>query len=90
MNEIVSTYSLEELIEKFRLVVREEVISAIPKEDKLLSRKEAASFLRISLPTLHNWTTKPRIPSYRFEGTNRIYYKQSDLLKIKKQDIKKI
>ena len=46
---------------------------------ELLSRRDAANFLGISLPTLHNWTMKGVIKGYRI-NTN-VKYKKCELEK---------
>lgn len=46
-------------------------------ESDLLSRKEAAAYLKITLPTLHAWTRQGTIECKRIEG--RVYYLRSDL-----------
>ncbi|MDX6746680.1 helix-turn-helix domain-containing protein [Polaribacter sp. PL03] len=47
-------------------------------EEKLLSRKEASELLKISLPTLSNWTKQKIIISYGIGG--RVYYKKEELI----------
>lgn len=47
------------------------------KRPELLSKKEAASYLKITLKTLDNWTKKGTLNSYGIEG--RVYYKLSEL-----------
>jgi excisionase family DNA binding protein len=42
-----------------------------------LTRKEVAKMLRITLPTLHEWTKLGWIPSYRI-GT-RVLYKNNEV-----------
>ncbi len=85
MQDIVSTYSLQELKEELladlKLFIREELEFDDKLNEELLTRKEAGAFLKITPPTLHEWTVKEIIPSYRFVGTNRIYYKKSEILK---------
>lgn len=49
------------------------------KQPELLSKKEAANYLKITLPTLDNWTKKGTLNSYGIEG--RVYYKYSDIEK---------
>ncbi|QXP56212.1 helix-turn-helix domain-containing protein [Cellulophaga sp. HaHa_2_95] len=44
---------------------------------KLLSRKDTAKFLCISLPTLHEWTKSGAIRAHRIG--NRVLYKQGDI-----------
>lgn len=46
--------------------------------EKPLSRKEAASFLKISLPTLAFWSKKGDIPFHRMNS--RIYYLETELI----------
>jgi hypothetical protein len=55
-----------------------EVIKKEILEEKLLSRKEAQEFLKISFPTLRNWTKKGKLTSYSIEG--RVYYKEDEIL----------
>ncbi|MCT4580853.1 MAG: helix-turn-helix domain-containing protein [Flavobacteriales bacterium] len=45
---------------------------------ELLTRKEAAEFLSISLSTLKNWTYDKLIKAYKLGG--RIYYKRKELI----------
>jgi len=45
---------------------------------RLLTRKEAADLLSITLPTLHHWSKTGLIQAY-YLG-RRIYYKESELL----------
>lgn len=46
---------------------------------RYLTRKEAAAMLRISLPTLADWTRLGRIGAYRIGG--RVLYAHSDITK---------
>lgn len=45
---------------------------------KLLTRKEAALFLSVSLTTLKTWTDQNLIKSYRLGG--RVYYKEQEII----------
>lgn len=47
------------------------------KELKLLTRKDTAKFLCISLPTLHEWTKTGVVVAHRIG--NRVLYKQDDV-----------
>jgi len=47
-------------------------------EEKLLSRREAAELLDVSLPTLGEYTKTGKVKGYRLGG--KIKYKQSELL----------
>lgn len=53
------------------------------KNKELLTRKEAAEFLSISLSTLKNWTYDKLIKAYKLGG--RIYYKRKELVKSLKE-----
>lgn len=44
----------------------------------ILTRKEAASFLSVSLTTLKAWTDQKLLKAYRLGG--RVYYKQSEIV----------
>ena len=46
--------------------------------DQLLSRKEAAELLKISLVTLSNYKREGRLPFYRLG--NRVYFKKGDIM----------
>jgi len=45
--------------------------------DQLLTRKEAAALLGITLPTLWDWTRKGTLPGYRI--SKRVYYKRPEI-----------
>lgn len=47
-------------------------------ETDLLTPKESAKLLRISLPTLHRWQKKGKVKCYGIAGSR--YYKRSELL----------
>jgi excisionase family DNA binding protein len=47
------------------------------KTDQLLTRNDVAKQLRVSLPTLHDWTKNGKIKAYRIG--NRVLYKPSDV-----------
>jgi len=49
-----------------------------PKDNLLLTRKETAEILGISLPTLRTYSTEGRIQSYRIGS--RIRYKREEVL----------
>jgi excisionase family DNA binding protein len=57
-------------------------ISVIPvnenKQSDYLSRKEVAKLLKITLPTLHDWTKLGYLKSYKI-GT-RVLYKQCEVI----------
>ena len=55
----------------------------IAKIKAILTRKEAAALLSISLTTLKKWSDLDYISSYQLGG--RVYYKQRELLKALKK-----
>lgn len=48
------------------------------KNKELMTRKEAANMLSVSLTTLRSWTVQKIIKSYKLGG--RIYYKRNEIL----------
>ena len=50
------------------------------ENEDYLDQREAAKFLRISLPTIINWKKTKKIPYYQ-EG-RKVLYKKSELLKV--------
>lgn len=66
---------IDQLIEK---KLTEHLNSPKPKEQsKYLSRKEAAELLKITLPTLYDWTKLGWLKSYRIG--HRILYKEREI-----------
>jgi hypothetical protein len=75
-------------IDKLKAELSDELISkllphlhtiqtAIPADSKLLSRRQAADFLEVSLVTLSEWTKQDIIQSYRISTSIR--YKKHEL-----------
>jgi excisionase family DNA binding protein len=68
-----------------RQVKREEIKSLFNEmyshadDNTLLSRKETAKMMHISLPTLHRCQKEGRIPLYRIGG--RVLYKKTEIMK---------
>lgn len=52
-------------------------------DDDMMSRKQTAKMLCISLPTLHDWTKEGLIKAYRIG--NRVLYKKIDVNQALKQ-----
>lgn len=77
---IITQYSIEdlkrELIEPLQKDLKR--IEANKDPEILLSRKEAAKFLGITLVTLHDWTKRKFVISGRIG--NRVYFKKSNLI----------
>lgn len=72
---------------ELRALIKEVLIETnqnkIPKEQNrsgslLLNRFEVVKFLKISLPTLNNWTKQGILQSYRIG--NRVLYKESEVI----------
>jgi len=79
---MIENISLQELVEKIQIIMTDSLGKANPKDvnrDKLLTRKETAELLKVSLVTLNNWA-KLRILIPLSIG-NRIYYRMDDILK---------
>lgn len=72
----------EELESTIRTAVQSEISKLQPQQqpDRLVTRKQRAQELNISLPTLAEWEKKGIIPPATRIGS-RVYFKQSDLLK---------
>lgn len=77
---LIRQLTIEDLQNLIRSTVREEIQIALekkPDENKYLTRKEAATLLKISVPTLHQYTKIGIIKGSRI-GT-RVLYKLKDL-----------
>ncbi len=73
---------LKELIVDAVKHAHQEINNGVVKEDSedYMSQREAAKFLRISLPTIINWKRTNKIPYYQ-EG-RKVLFKKSELLKV--------
>lgn len=81
-NLILSTYTPEELSGIIHNAIKEAVKDIKPREqeptnERLLTRKETADKLKISLVTLGDWTKRGLIQSYIIGG--RVLYKESEI-----------
>jgi hypothetical protein len=81
-NLILSTHTTEELKGLINQAVLDAVkniqITPAPSQsEKLLTRKETADKLKISLVTLNDWSRRGLIQSYIIGG--RVLYKQSEI-----------
>lgn len=76
---LIENTTLEELSETLRLVIREEFSLLNPKENtsRFLSRQEVATLLKISLPTLNEYTRTGIIKGSRVGS--RVLYSESDV-----------
>ena len=78
---ILSGLTAPDLIELFRVMVKEEVSQMKDKqEEKLLSPAETCKIFQptISKVTLASWTSKGLLQDHRIGG--RVFYKQSEVL----------
>lgn len=81
-NLILTTYTPEQLTGIISNAVTEAVKSikiqpSTPLSERLLTRKETADKLKISLVTLNDWTKRGLIQSYLIGG--RVLYKDSEI-----------
>ncbi|MFN3801336.1 helix-turn-helix domain-containing protein [Belliella pelovolcani] len=81
-NLILSTYTPEQLTGIINNAVTEavkniKIDASTPQSEKLLTRKETADKLKISLVTLNDWTKRGLIQSYIIGG--RVLYKDSEI-----------
>lgn len=81
-NLILSTYTPEQLTGIINNAVTEavkniKIDTSTPQSEKLLTRKETADKLKISLVTLNDWTKRGLIQSYIIGG--RVLYKDSEI-----------
>jgi excisionase family DNA binding protein len=51
-----------------------------PDRDELITRDETAQLLRVTLPTLHNWTKQGLIPHYKI--SSRVRYKRAEVMNL--------
>ncbi|RYZ25645.1 MAG: DNA-binding protein [Chitinophagaceae bacterium] len=78
----------QELVELFSQLLEEKLkhyfaTIPTPKETQLMSRKEAAKFLGISLPTLNEWSKNGLVIAHKV-GV-KVYYKKAELEQSLKQ-----
>jgi excisionase family DNA binding protein len=77
---ILTPVSIADLMQQIRAVVRDELQQQQTSElqEKLLTPKETADLLRISLVTLWEWEKQGRIVKYKMGG--RTYFKYSEIM----------
>lgn len=78
---ILSGLTLNDLLEKIGEVVENRLGKSVPQKQEIqsdyLSRKEVSKLLKITLPTLHDWTKQGILKSYKI-GT-RVLYKETEV-----------
>lgn len=82
MNEILlQGISLEQLLERIDKLLDSRLMGNTtqkpPSQTHFLSRTEVAKLLKISLPTLHEWTKLEWLQSYKIG--NRVLYKIDEI-----------
>ena len=77
---ILSPIELEAFMEAFRAIVRDELQHQhqSEKSDELLTAKEAAAMLKISLVTLWQWEKAGRVKKHKIGS--RVYFKHSEIM----------
>lgn len=73
----VTPEQLSELISENLAAHIQEIKSAIPQAEQLLTRDQAAQLLDVDLSTLWHWSKSGKLKSYGIG--NRIYYKRSEI-----------
>ena len=81
---IYTTISIQELESLIQNAIKESlVLREQPKTEKsndFITRQETASILKISLVTLHHWTKRGLIDSYKI--STRVRFKRSEVLRL--------
>jgi len=82
-NFILSNMPIEEIEGIISRVVRESISTLaaqqpVDNQSELITRKQAAQMLNLSLPTLREYTVRGIVPSYRVGS--RVRYKKSEVV----------
>ncbi len=59
------------------------------EEEDILSRKDVAQLLQISLYTLHAFVKHGQLKPLRIPGSSRVYFKRSDVIELLQSNTKK-
>jgi excisionase family DNA binding protein len=82
---IVTNYDHDDLISMIKEAFKEELKEILTQQEKdrdydtLLSRKEVAELLKISLVTLHSYQKDGTLPFYRLGW--HVYFRKGDIMK---------
>jgi len=71
---------LEDLLLRIEQIIDKRLVSLTPQQpdqSEYITRKEAAGILKITLPTLHDWTKQGWLQSYKLG--NRVLYKKQEI-----------
>ncbi len=63
-----------------QLLERRQSFSPVHEPEELITREETAQILRVTLPTLHNWTKQGLIPHYKI--ASRVRYKRAEVMNL--------
>jgi excisionase family DNA binding protein len=79
---LFSGIKIDKLLERIGEIIENKLLDFAPKtiiqtQPDYLSRIEVAQLLKISLPTLHEWTKLNWLQSYKIG--NRVLYKESEI-----------
>ena len=82
MNQILlNGINLNELLEKIGQIIEAKFKTALPtnntNQSKFITRKDVCGLLKISLPTLNDWTKLGWLKSYKLG--NRVLYKHGEI-----------
>ncbi|MDM1464042.1 helix-turn-helix domain-containing protein [Myroides odoratimimus] len=73
---IVSGMTASDFLKAVKDMVRDELRNGEPEE--LLTREQAAEFLKVNVATISTWTSQERLTCYGMGG--RRYYKKSEIM----------
>lgn len=80
-NIILSGLTLDDLLLRIKEIIDTKIGSQPPKQtqeqSEYITRKEVAKLLKVTLPTLHDWTKLGWLQSYKIG--NRVLYKQTEV-----------
>ena len=77
---LLNGINVDELLERIGKLIDSKLINqklTTQSEDHLLSRADVSTLLKVSLPTLHDWTKQGWLQSYKIG--NRVYYKLKEV-----------
>ncbi|HPD66382.1 MAG TPA: helix-turn-helix domain-containing protein [Bacteroidia bacterium] len=79
---VIEKIDSEDFFSQIREILRQEVARMHPESEEihseLMTRKETADFLNISLVCLNNWTKTGILTSYNISG--KVYYKRHEIM----------
>ena len=79
-NQILYSMKLVELLSQIEQIIDKRLSALVPQKgdaSEYITRKDVAQTLKITLPTLHDWTKLGWLKSYKMG--NRVLYKKSEV-----------